>query len=321
MKKTLLSMALLAATGAFAQTTVNFEDMTLAPNSHYDGSDASGGFTSGGIQFPNTYDQTYFYWSGGFIYSNTTDVTTAGYTNDFSAYAGGGAGGSANYGVNYGGNLDFGTEIAVGSIAITNTTYAALSMLNGDSFGKQFGSPNNAQGTPDGTNGEDFFRLLITGYAGNGDSIGTVTFYLADYRFEDDQQDYILDTWETVDLSSLGAVRYLDFALESSDTNQYGILTPGYFALDNFVYGPASMAGIEENPALAFALFPNPANDQVTIKGAAGNIRILDAAGSVVFEGTTSGIMTLSCESWSNGYYIVEMTNNTGISRSTLVKR
>lgn len=320
MKKTLLSLAVVAATGAFAQTTVTFDDLVLAPNSHYDGSDGSGGFTSGGVLFPNTYDQAWSYWSGGFIYSSSTDVTTAGYTNDFSAYTGTGAGGSANYGVNYGGNLDFGTEVAIGSIAITNTTYAALSMLNGDSFGKQFGSPNNAQGQPDGTNGEDYFRLLITGYDGTNDSIGTVTFYLADYRFADNQQDYILDTWETVDLTSLGAIRYLDFKLESSDANQMGILTPGYFALDNLVYAPASSVGVAENPALAFNLYPNPANDQVTIQGAAGAIRILDAAGAVVFEGTTSGMTTVSCDSWPNGYYIVEMTNHSGISRSTLVK-
>lgn len=319
MKKTLLTLAVLAATGAFAQTTtVGFEDLTLAPNSHYDGSDGSGGFTSGGVFFTNSYDQDWDYWAGGFIYSNSTDVTTAGYTNDFSAYTGIGSGGSANYSVNYGGNIDFTTEVAINSIDITNTTYAALSMLNGDSFGKQFGSPNNAQGQPDGTNGEDFFRLLITGYAGNGDSVGTVTFYLADYRFADDQQDYILDTWETVDLTSLGNIRYLDFALESSDTNEYGILTPAYFALDNLVYGTL---GTQENAALKFSLYPNPANDLVTIKGAAGTLRIIDAAGAVVYEETTSGIATLSCEGWQGGYYIVEFSNPSGISRSQLVKK
>jgi hypothetical protein len=319
MKKKLLFVSLLAGTGAFAQTTVTFDDLTLAPNTHYDGSDLEGGFTSGGIEFPNQYDDQWNYWSGGFIYSNSTDNTTAGYTNDFSAYTGVGAAGSANYGVNYGsGHLDFGTEKALISIAITNTTFAALSMLDGDNFGKQFGSPNNAQGTPDGTNGEDFFRLLITGYDADNDSIGTVIVYLADYRFADNNEDYILDEWENVDLTPLGNIRYLDFALESSDNNGSGMLTPAYFALDNFVYN--TVTGIEENPALAVAIWPNPVKEDVTIKGAAGMITVTDASGATVYTGETNGLLNINCENWSNGYYIVTFANENGVHRSTLVK-
>lgn len=317
MKKTLLMIGLLATTGAFAQTTVTFDDLTLAPNTHYSGSDASGQFVSGGITFPNEYDQTYNYWSGGFIYSNSTDVTTAGYTNDFSAFTGTGADGSANYGVNYGGNIDFGTEKVVSRIAVTNTTYAALSMLNGDSYGKVFGSPNNAQGTPDGTNGADYFRLLITGYNATNDSIGTVTFYLADYRFADSTQDYLVSTWQDVDLTSLGSVRYLDFALESSDNGSFGMNTPAYFALDNLVYG---VAGVPENAALAVELYPNPTNGKVTVKGTAGTLTVTNAAGVTVYQGTTTGFAELSAESWASGYYIVSSSNASGVYRSTLVK-
>ncbi|ASS49175.1 MAG: hypothetical protein A3D31_04395 [Candidatus Fluviicola riflensis] len=318
MKKTLLSLAILAASGAFAQTTVTFDDLTLDTNSYWSGSDGSGSFVANGITFPNEYDMQWSYWSGGFIYSNSTDITTAGYTNDFSAYTGIGADGSANYGVNYGGNLDFVTPRVLSSIDITNTTYAALSMLNGDSFGKQFGSPNNAAGNPDGTNGEDFFRLLITGYDVNNDSIGTVTFYLADYRFADSTQDYILDTWETVDLSSLGEVRYLDFELESSDTNALGILTPGYFALDNLIYD--DVAGVEENPALAFTLYPNPANGQFTVKGTAGTITVRQANGTTIHTAITNGFSTIDCASWAAGAYLVEVTNENGVSRNTFMK-
>jgi hypothetical protein len=319
MKKTLLFVSLTAVTGAFAQqTTVTFDDLTLEPESHYNGSDGSGGFTSGNVFFENQYDTQFQYWAQGFIYSNSTDVTTAGYMNDFSAYTGGGANGSANYGVNYKGDIDFGTEKNVESMQITNSTYAALSMLNGDSFGKQFGSPNNAQGTPDGTNGEDFFRLLITGYDGEDDSIGTVTFYLADYRFADSLQDYIIDTWETVDLSSLGAVRYLDFTLESSDNGAFGMNTPAYFALDNLVY--SEVVGLEENAALAFGMYPNPANENVTVKGAPGTLTVINAAGTVVYSGNTNGLAEISCADWASGLYIVENAGASGVYRSTLAK-
>jgi hypothetical protein len=309
----------MAVTGTFAQqTTVTFDDLSLAPETHYDGSDSSGGFTSGGVFFANEYDMQFQYWSNGFIYSNTTDVTTAGYTNDFSAYTGGGANGSANYAMNYNGDIDFGSEKIVTSMQVTNSTYAALSMLNGDSFGKQFGSPNNAQGTPDGTNGEDFFRLLITGYDGDNDSIGTVTFYLADYRFADSLQDYIVDTWETVDLSPLGTVRYLDFTLESSDNGSFGMNTPAYFALDNLVY--SEVVGLGENAALSFTLYPNPASGNVSVKGAAGTLTVTNASGTVVYSGATNGFAQIDCESWANGYYIVENSNASGVYRTALVK-
>jgi hypothetical protein len=318
MKKTLLSLAILATTGAFAQTTVTFDDLTLAPNSYWSGSDGSGSFATNGVTFPNEYDMDWSYWSGGFIYSNSTDVTTAGYTNDFSAYTGIGAGGSANYAVNYGGNLDFLAPRVLSTIEITNTTYAALSMLNGDTYGKKFGSLNNAAGNPDGTNGEDFFRLVITGYDFNNDSIGSVTFYLADYRFADSTQDYIVDSWETVDLSSLGAVRYLDFTLESSDTNALGILTPGYFALDNLVYG---YAGVEENNAIALNIYPNPANEQFTVTGSTGTITVRQPNGTIIHAGNTNGFTAIDCSSWAAGAYLIELTNENGVSRSTFMKR
>lgn len=317
MKKTLLSLAILATSGAFAQTTVTFDDLTLSPNSHWSGSDGSGSFVANGVTFPNEYNTQFSYWSGGFIYSSSTDVTTAGYTNDFSAYTGIGASGSANYAVNYGGNLDFGYLQALTSIEITNTTYAALSMLNGDTFGKQFGSSVDANGNTDGTNGEDYFRLLIKGYDENNDPTGTVTFYLADYRFADSTQDYIVDTWETVDLSSLGAVRYLDFVLESTDTNAVGILTPGYFALDNLIYEAAS---VEENPALAFSVYPNPASEQFTVKGIAGTITVRQANGTAIHTGTTNGFTEIDCASWAAGAYLIELTNENGVYRNTFLK-
>ena len=69
-------------------------------------------------------------------------------------------------------------------------------MRDGDSFGKQFGSIYAADGiTEDGTNGEDFFLLKIIPLdATNNASGDTVDFYLADFRFADDNDDYILES-------------------------------------------------------------------------------------------------------------------------------
>ena len=113
-------------------------------------------------------------------------------------------------------------------------------MRDGDGFAKKFGGV-------DGTE-SDFFRLTIHGYAG-GLSTGTVDFYLADFRFGNSGQDYIVDEWTFVDFSALGSVDELRFSFASSDVGAFGINTPLYFAMDDFLAVPepstllASLAG------------------------------------------------------------------------------
>ncbi|HWB63578.1 MAG TPA: DUF4465 domain-containing protein, partial [Chitinophagales bacterium] len=100
MKKiNLLVFAFLMAFMGKAQTAANFENLTLATDTFWDGSNLSGGFSSGNAYFLNYYDTTYNYWDGGFIYSNKTDSVTSGYTNNTSAITASGYNGSANYAV------------------------------------------------------------------------------------------------------------------------------------------------------------------------------------------------------------------------------
>ena len=47
--------------------------------------------------------------------------------------------------------------------------------------------------------------------------------------------DYVVDSWQYVDLSDLGSVRSLEMTLASSDTSGGYMNTPGYFAMDNLV--------------------------------------------------------------------------------------
>ncbi|MBM4092135.1 MAG: DUF4465 domain-containing protein, partial [Planctomycetes bacterium] len=112
----------------------------------------------------------------------------------------------------------------------TNTTYAALSMRDGDSFSKKFGGELGSD--------PDWFLLKISGLNAGGGVTGTVDFYLADYRFADNRQDFIVDTWTWVDLSSLGEVSSLKFDLSSSDTGDWGMNTPAFFAMDDLVSAP-----------------------------------------------------------------------------------
>ncbi len=317
MKKMLLAVSVFCIQFTQAQTVVTFDDLTLAPNSHWDGSDSTFGFTSGGVYFENSYNFDWDYWSGGFIYSSSTDVTTAGYTNDFSAYTGTGGNSSQNYAVNYGGGIDFGTEKALASIQITNTTYAALSMLNGDAFGKVFGSPNDAQGNPDGTNGEDWFRLLIIGKDAQSNTTDTVIFYLADYRFVDNMQDYIINTWETVDLTPLGEVQFLEFELQSTDQGSFGINTPAYFALDNISYGTASLNKLS---IANQEVYPNPSTGKFTVKSEGGLINVYALSGELILSQTTLGVQEIDLSKVQSGTYIIETSTPEGIARTRISK-
>ena len=221
-----------------AKPTEGFELLgkRLAPESAYNGADSAGGFSAAGLAFNNEYNPSYGSWTG-WAYSNTTDVTTKGYLNQYSSFTGGGAVESDTYLVGYAYSgfsvptitRDPSQVGPFSSLDITNTTYAALSMREGDSFGaKKFG----------GASGDDpdFFILTIEGFDANGLSIGSVDFPLADFRFADQSLDYIVDVWSSVDVSSIGDATTLTFGLVSSDIGQYGMNTPGYFALDNIKF-------------------------------------------------------------------------------------
>ena len=221
-----------------AKPTEGFEllGQRLAPESAYNGADSAGGFSAAGLSFNNEYNPSYGSWTG-WAYSNTTDVTTRGYLNQYSSFTGGGAVESDTYLVGYAYSgfsvptitRDPSQVGPFSSLDITNTTYAALSMREGDSFGaKKFG----------GASGDDpdFFILTIEGFDANGLSIGSVEFPLADFRFADQSLDYIVDVWSSVDVSSIGDATTLTFGLVSSDIGQYGMNTPGYFALDNIKF-------------------------------------------------------------------------------------
>lgn len=211
-----------------------FDDLELAAESFWNGADETGGFTSGDAWFLNLYNTEYMSWDG-FSYSNVTDTTTPGYDNQFGVIAGAGCDGSANFAVGHDGT-GYGAEPptislladAPGEILdgmyVTNTTYAYLSMLEGDDFAKKFG----------GDNGEDpdWYLLTITGIDEDGNTTGPIGFYLADFRAADSNDDYIVSDWTWVDLKLLGQVIGLQLTVTSSDVGDWGMNTPAFFAID-----------------------------------------------------------------------------------------
>ncbi len=225
-------IVVLTIAGAASAAIATFDDLTLSPESYWNGSDESGGFTSGGIYFSNNYNADWNSWDG-FAYSNLTDTTTTGISGQYNAITGAGQGFSTNYVICSVGWISqpiimLNTPGTVDGLYVTNSNYTYYSMLHGDAFAKKFGG--------DTGNDQDWFMLTITGKDIDGAATGTVDFYLADYQSTDNNADYIVNTWQYIDLNSLGEVKSLEFSLSSSDTGDWGMNTPAYFALDTLIY-------------------------------------------------------------------------------------
>ena len=246
----------LAMSGVTYSNTSTFEDLDLLAESYWNGSDGSGGFVSGDLHFNNNYNAEYGSWDG-FSYSNLTDTTTMGFAAQYNAITGSGQSGSANYAVAYVGwttppTMTLPEPGIVEGFYVTNSSYTYYSMLNGDDYAKKFGGDSGDE--------PDWFMLTITGKNVDGNDVGSVDFYLADYRFEDNNEDYIVDTWQYVDLTSLGEVMSLEFALSSSDVGDFGMNTPASFAIDTITYYPASSLTGPYTEA-GISGYINPGND------------------------------------------------------------
>ena len=242
MKKQLHIVGLVLATGLFSckkdeikipatplktTYTIDFEDLTIPSKGYLDS--IQGGVAIQGFTFENTYlfDDYYKYWyfSKGFALTNIVNVDSSGFNNLYATYAGSGAFISKNYllATNNAG-IKIPSTAQLVSMEITNSTYAALSMKNGDGFAKKFTGKD-----------KDFFKVWVKGYAA-GKVKDSLEVYLANFQFTDTTQNFIQKEWKTIDLSKFVAIDSLNFKLESTDVGQYGMNTPGYFSLDNIKF-------------------------------------------------------------------------------------
>jgi hypothetical protein len=330
MKTKLFLSGLLLSIGAAAQTTSDFENLTLTPNSHYDGSTGGGAFTSGNAIFQNSYNSSWMYWESGFAYSNEGDtaLSPADYmTQLFQTKAGKGNAGSSNFVIGQQGaivNL-IGSPISpqVDHIYVTNSTYAFNSMTLGDSFAKKFGDTLNSPHSAAGVHGSfpDWFKLSITGFRSGNVLTDTVNFYLADYRFSDNSMDYIVRDWQLVDLTSLGNVDSLLFLLSSSDNGSFGMNTPAFFCLDDLRTLDQSIGINEVNMQMQYNVYPNPFADKVSIsfeKQQQHIVIIRNVLGESVGTFETDKLsLELDLGSLTAGIYFAEIIDN---SRSSLIR-
>lgn len=257
-----LSIVCVSSATLRADQVIDFEDVVLPASGFINGGESGTSnvtpLTSGGASFSNGYSTDFGgFWSG-FGFSNVQDNTTPGVVNQYASYSGGGAliGGGLDPGGTYAiANPGFLApaviNLAAGSdplsIAMNNTTYAGIAMDTGNDGNPMpfvSGAFGSGQGDLD-PSGNDFLRITFTGYDSPdamGGTTGALTRYLADFRADKSDNvdallfggnDYILEDFLTVDLTSLGSARSIGLTFEGTDVGGFGLNTPSYVALDN----------------------------------------------------------------------------------------
>lgn len=315
---TIATALLLGTTATKAQTVATFDTLTLSGTDtfyvNYSNPGNDVGFNDGLAHFPTNYDTAgYKGLRRGFVYSNMTDSVTSGYTNPNSAKAAKGYNASSQYVVAYGSsNKVFLTGAAIGQpvkgFYATNSTYAFNSMKDGDSFARKFGDSGTVKGSH-----PDWFLLTIYGYSGGAKKADSVNFYLADFRSADSTKDYILKTWEWVDLQPLGKVDSLEFKLTSSDVGQWGMNTPAYFCMDNFTTDETVSVGTVTSPVVA-KVYPNPAVNELNIQledEAIHQVNVFTLSGKLVAQQSVSNsLTTINTSSFASGVYILHLVGD-----------
>lgn len=292
MKKAILLLGLLLPFSVHAQISVDFEQPGLPPDTVI--IDTLLHFNQ--VEFYSYFDNSmgWDYWEG-FALSNYSDSTTAGYSNQYSSWAGSGANGSENYLVHY---YTGGVKLpGKGSISfyVNNTTYAGLDMKFGSGFSKKFG----------GLSGDDpdFFILHAVSWI---DRVATDTnnIYLADFRSNNNSEDFILRDWKEVHIPFADSI---SFFYTSSDTGAFGINTPQYFCLDNLSFNYLS-THTWQKPSIS--LYPNPCREFLHIEGAQnGSFSIRDIQGKLHLGGKISNQHTvLNLAHLQSGIYFITFT-------------
>lgn len=108
--------------------------------------------------------------------------------------------------------IDFNHIIVPKSVKVANTAWGYWVMKNGSAFSRPFGPDDSCTLTIHGVNA--------------GVEVGEVTVTLAG-------EGKILDEWQSVDLSTIGQCSALYFTMSSTDSGQWGMNNPAYFAIND----------------------------------------------------------------------------------------
>ncbi len=114
--------------------------------------------------------------------------------------------------------LDMANKYKAKSVKLAISPWSYYGIINGDAYARKFEKG-------------DYFAIHIYGVSANKQltTEKPVTHYFVDFR---NGVNNISTTWQDVDLSSLGEVKYLMFFLETTDVGNWGANTALYFTMD-----------------------------------------------------------------------------------------
>jgi hypothetical protein len=150
--------------------------------------------------------------------------------------------------------------------------------------------------------------------------LNTDTIYLADFRFEDNTQDYILKDWEMAEIVSCDRV---DFELQSSDIGQFGMNTPANFCLS---LAQDLTNSINDQSFVNLNIYPNPVNNILNIysKAPIQSIQLIAMDGRTVanFDQTVlSSDYSFDVSSFVPGIYFAKVYTSNGSVVSKFIKQ
>jgi len=300
--------------------TIDFEEFEISLDTFLNGSDANGQFQSQNLSLPNNFDPEFQSWLGWSI-SSVRDSMTPGFGNQYAAIPASGFEGSRNYAVSFqfgenGLQFENGNS-GIEGLYVTNNTYAYLSMRDGDAFAKKFGGEIGDD--------PDFFLLTVLGYTDGEQVADTVQFYLADYRFEDNSEDYLISEWTYVDLSSLGGIDSLGFSLSSSDNGQFGMNTPAYFCIDQITLMENTRTTVDDVFVKnAFQVYPNPVFENLSLShdiSGEVSVQIYNMLGKLVYESQDFKTKNINVSTLESGSYILQLFGEQRRSSRLFVKQ
>lgn len=179
-------------------------------------------------------------------------------------------------------------------VYVNNSPWPYYGCLNGDQFARKF-----VKG--------DYLKLIAKGFAADGiTQTGSTEFYLADYRSVNPVQWKLNTNWEWMDLTVLGEVSYIQFTMESTDSEVWGMNTAGLFCLDKLTVQKVNNPGTSTYSHSQTIKAYRSGNTLYNLPQGA-EIQIVRLNGTVYYQGKiTSSEMKLP----ANEFFIVKIQSN-----------
>lgn len=176
---------------------------------------------------------------------------------------------------------------------VCNSPYAYYVIKEGNPYSTKF-----EQGS--------WFKLIAHGLDNDRNETGTVEYYLADYRSENAEEWTLNNSWEWLDLSSLGQVASIYFTMESSDNSGGYMNTPAYFCLDKLTVSTEEPTSVDEIVAAPVKAYYDRSAGCVRVHTSApAEVSVYSVNGAWVAQQTVVDSAAIDLTAVPSGVYIV----------------